>query len=426
MILRNSVYNMLGLGLPMVVAVVAIPVLIHGLGEARFGALTIIWAVVSYFGLFDLGLGRAVTQKVAIAVADGRRDELNAIMGTSSALMLALGVAGGIILALATPALARGFAAKGGVAEVGHAFFWMAAVMPAIVLTSGYRGALEAIGQFALVNVIRIPMGIYTFVAPMALVWAGYGNLVIISAALAFGRLIACIAHAWFALRAIEEVRQLGRFDRKFVKPLLRFGGWLSVMNTFGPLIGYIDRFMVGMTLGPEAVTHFVTPQEVSNKISLIPMAISTAAFPTLSASRRKTSDELISTIKRLSLINAAITALPALFIAVFSHLILSKWIGSAFADKTSFYLSIFAVGYFINSLAHVPLSFIVAFEGSKAVSFLYFIEMTIYIVVIYFTGRLLGLTAVAFVWLARIVIDTLVIAVMSLEFARRHRPDAS
>jgi len=426
MILRNSVYNMLGLGLPMVVAVVAIPVLIHGLGEARFGALTIIWAVVSYFGLFDLGLGRAVTQKVAVAVAEGRRDELNAIIGTSSALMLALGVTGGVILAIATPALARAFAGQGGTAEVEHAFFWMAAVMPAIVLTSGYRGTLEAIGHFALVNAIRVPMGIYTFVAPMALVWAGYSDLVIISATLAFGRLIGCFVHAWFALRSIEEVHHLGRIDREFIKPLLRFGGWLSVMNTFGPLIGYIDRFLVGMTLGPEAVTHFVTPQEVSSKISLIPMAISTAAFPTLSASRKSSSDELIATIKRLSLANAAVTLLPTLFIMIFSHLILSKWIGNAFADKTSFYLSIFAAGYFINSLAHVPLSFIVAFEGSRAVSVLYFIEMIIYVAAIYFAGRTLGLTAIAFVWLARVIIDTLVIVAMSIQFARRHRPNAS
>lgn len=426
MILRNSVYNMLGLGLPMAVAVVAIPVLIHGLGEARFGALTIIWAVVSYFGMFDLGLGRAVTQKVAVAVADGRRDELNAIIGTSSALMLALGVIGGIILAFATPALARRFAGGSGTAEVEHAFFWMAAAMPAIVLTSGYRGALEAIGQFGLVNAIRIPTGIYTFVAPMAVVWTGHSDLVIISMFLAFGRLVGCVIHAWFALGAIEEVRRLGHIDRQFIKPLLRFGGWLSVMNTFGPLIGYVDRFLIGMTLGPEAVTHFVTPQEVSNKISLIPMAISTAAFPTLSASRRKSSDELVATIRRLSLINAAATAVPTLVVAVFSHFILSKWIGNTFADKTAFYLTIFAIGYFINSLAHVPLSFIVAFEGSKAVSFLYFIEMLLYVAAIYYTGKTSGLRAIAFVWLARIVIDTLVIAAMSMRFARRHRPHAA
>ena len=425
MILRNSAYNMLGLGLPMLVAVVAIPVLIHGLGEARFGALTIIWAVVSYFGLFDLGLGRAVTQKVAIAVAEDRRNDLDAIIGTSSVLMLALGVIGGVVLAFATPTLAQRFADGNGVAEVKHAFFWMAAVMPAIVLTSGYRGALEATGQFALVNLIRVPMGLYTFLVPMALVWGGYNDLVVISAALAFGRLIGCIVHAWFALRSIDEVRRLGRMDRRLLKPLLRFGGWLSVMNTFGPLIGYIDRFLVGITLGPTAVTYFVTPQEVSSKISLIPMAISTAAFPSLSASRNKTPEDLIKTIKELTLVNVAITFIPSLIIAVFSHFILSKWIGTDFANKTSFYLSIFAVGYFINSIAHVPLSFIVAFEGSKLVSMLYLIEMIVYTIALYSAGKSLGLTAIAFVWLGRTVIDTLIIVAMSIRLTRSYRPHA-
>ena len=60
-VLRHTFYNLLGLGLPLLAAVVTIPVLVSELGDARFGLLTLIWAVVSYFGLFDLGLGRALT-----------------------------------------------------------------------------------------------------------------------------------------------------------------------------------------------------------------------------------------------------------------------------------------------------------------------------------------------------------------------------
>ena len=60
-LLRHTAFNLIGLGAPLLVAVGTIPVLIHALGPARFGLLTLIWAVVSYFGLFDLGLGRALT-----------------------------------------------------------------------------------------------------------------------------------------------------------------------------------------------------------------------------------------------------------------------------------------------------------------------------------------------------------------------------
>ena len=49
----------------MLVALVAIPILVDGLGTARFGILTLAWMVVGYFSLFDLGLGRALTKLTA-------------------------------------------------------------------------------------------------------------------------------------------------------------------------------------------------------------------------------------------------------------------------------------------------------------------------------------------------------------------------
>ena len=69
-LIRHSTYNLLGLGLPLLIAVFTIPVLIKDLGDARFGLLTLIWAVVGYFGLFDLGLGRAMTQQLAVVFAN--------------------------------------------------------------------------------------------------------------------------------------------------------------------------------------------------------------------------------------------------------------------------------------------------------------------------------------------------------------------
>ena len=61
---RHTVFNLIGLGAPLLVAVGTIPVLIHELGPGRFGLLTLIWAVVSYFGLFDLGLGSGVDSAI--------------------------------------------------------------------------------------------------------------------------------------------------------------------------------------------------------------------------------------------------------------------------------------------------------------------------------------------------------------------------
>jgi O-antigen/teichoic acid export membrane protein len=54
MLLRNTLYNFPGLGLPLLVAIVTMPVLIESLGLDRFGILTLIWTLISYNGHIPL------------------------------------------------------------------------------------------------------------------------------------------------------------------------------------------------------------------------------------------------------------------------------------------------------------------------------------------------------------------------------------
>src|SRR5260370_6858235 len=59
---RNVIWNLVGNGAPMIVAVFSIPILIQGLGKERFGVLALAWAPIGYASLFSLGLGRPLTQ----------------------------------------------------------------------------------------------------------------------------------------------------------------------------------------------------------------------------------------------------------------------------------------------------------------------------------------------------------------------------
>ena len=77
---RNTALNVAGQAVPLVAALVAIPWLIRGLGADRFGVLTLAWAAIGYFGLVDLGLGRALTHAVATRLGSDREDELVALL----------------------------------------------------------------------------------------------------------------------------------------------------------------------------------------------------------------------------------------------------------------------------------------------------------------------------------------------------------
>jgi len=79
-------WNLVGQGVPLILAVFTIPPLIKGLGIDRFGVLTLAWMVIGYFSLFDFGIGRALTKVVAEKLGGGQAEDILAI--TRTALLL--------------------------------------------------------------------------------------------------------------------------------------------------------------------------------------------------------------------------------------------------------------------------------------------------------------------------------------------------
>src|SRR5688572_22272095 len=105
---RNTLLNLLGQAFPLLVALVALPLLINertGLGAERFAILALAWTAIGYFGAFELGLSRALTQAVAQRLGAGTGDELAAVAWPALLLQLCLGMVGAILLAAATPVL---------------------------------------------------------------------------------------------------------------------------------------------------------------------------------------------------------------------------------------------------------------------------------------------------------------------------------
>lgn len=414
MILKNTLFNVLGLGIPLLVAVFTIPFLIKDLGAARFGLLALAWVIVSFSGMFDLGLGRALTLRMVIAARHGEVDQIGPAAATALAVMAALGACvGGLMIAGAGQAidLVAGIPDR---EEAIAALVSLGIAIPAITLTAGFRGMLEARHAFGIVNLIRLPMGVYTFVGPLLTLWLFEPRLDLIAWVLVAGRYAGLCAHAFFAIRTLPLNHGPFRFRKKFLVPLLSTGGWLTVSNVVGPLIAHADRFVVGALLSATAVAYYATPYEIVSKLWIIPGALTAVLFPTFAGLTARSADAGAALIRE-SVAILALAMLPiCAFLCLFANEILELWIDADFARHSAPLLQIFAIGVFVNALATIPYTFVQAAGRPKWTAIIHLAQIVPFFVILHWATLNFGLAGAGFVSIMRIIIDTVAMFVLA------------
>lgn len=409
-LILHSFFNLAGLGLPLVVAVFTIPLLIQELGETRFGLLTLIWAVTSYFGLFDLGLGRALTHQLSVAYSKNEQDRAGPLIATALTLLAAMGVCAALAMLALTQWGIDQIQAVNDQKEIRNAIFAMAWAMPAVVTTSGLRGILEAQHAFGIINILRIPMGVYTFLGPMLVVLYGTPRLDLVAVALSTGRILACLIHGWFVWRNLSEERCALRFDRHVVAPLCKTGGWMSLSSIISPLMNYLDRFVIGLAISATAVTYYVTPQEIVMKLLIIPGAITAVLFPifTNQTTNKNQKSKLLFQSVNFFLFLSLLPIVSFLFL--FSAEIMSLWISEEFSKQSSQILQIFCIGILINSIAHTPFTLLQSSGASRITAIICLTELPLFTGLAWLLANSHGITGVASAWLLRVIVDTLIL----------------
>lgn len=418
---RNTLWNLLGMAAPMLVAVVAIPLLISGMGKERFGLLTIIWMGVGYFSLFDLGLGRALTKMVSERLGSGQTRELAPLIWTTFSLLTILGVLGAIALYWISPPLVTGLLnTPPELHEEGVAAFRiLGAGLPLVIITTGLIGLLEAHQRFGLIAAIRIPLGALTFAGPLAslqftpsLAWA--------TSVLLLGRALALASYFWAASRIRNELRRPQAPQRQLLRPLLSFGGWLTVTNIISPLMTYLDRFFIGALLSLSAVTYYVTPYEVLSRLQLIPHAIMGVLFPAMAAVHGSGDQKRLSTIYSQSAKITYWSMLPITSgVFLLAPELLSLWLGEEFSEEATPVVRLLAAGWTINMLAR-PASTILQSSGRPDLSAkAHMMELLPYLALLWWLTTNYGIVGTAASWVLRIIADTIILNVLTA----RHIP---
>lgn len=409
---RNTIWNLIGSGSPMLVGLFTIPYLISSLGVEAFGILTLIWALIGYFSLFDFGLGRALTQQIATKRSLESVNEIPPIIKSGLVFTALMGLIGGIILFVLAPKLSHSWL-NISVNLQGDALnsLMIASVgIPFTTLTTGLRGVLEGFEDFKIVNILRVLLGVSNFALPAAVVLIFGSSLEYAVASLIVSRFLILIFHYLLVNKKIGTKWMSAKLTYSDFKILTGFGLWMTASNIISPLMVTADRFLISSILGAAFVAYYTVPFEVLVRILIIPGALTGALFPRITSLINVDLNQAEKLyVKSVKLV--AMALFPILLVTIVgAHFGLSIWISEDFANKAWLVTAILAIGIGFNGMAQIPHATIQAAGNVRLTAIVHFAELILYIPILLAALKMFGINGAAIAWVLRVFADFLIL----------------
>ncbi|MEM0952045.1 MAG: oligosaccharide flippase family protein [Cyanobacteria bacterium P01_H01_bin.74] len=368
------------------------PYIIKTLGVERFGLLTLIWAVIGYSTLLDMGLGRALTQHVATKIGENDFDNLPGVIITTIGLSTLGGCVGTLILWFATPWLVKTLNVSPPlVNETITAFHIMAISVPFLIGNIITSGVFEAFQRFGFINLLNWPIVFANFVAPF-LILPFYPTLPGLVIAVLLSRIFVFIILLFNLPSVTKKFYSNVKFLPKAVIPLFHYGKWPCLNSVINGFMMQADRLFAASILGAGVVAFLTTPSFAITRFGTFVASATKVVFPAFGT-------EFIQNIKRCRrLYLKSITAMavgllfPYLVVFIFSELLLTLWLGNDFAKQAYIVTSGLAIAGYFNGINQTTHSFIDAVGRSKLSTMINIFILVPYLLSLYFSIQWLGI----------------------------------
>jgi O-antigen/teichoic acid export membrane protein len=417
---RNTLLNLIGRVVPLLVGVAAMPYVIRHLGPDRFGLLSLAWMVVGYFAIFNLGIGPATTKFVAELLGKGETDKLPQLVWTAVISQTCFGLAAGALLAAASPLIvSRLLKIPADLHPQARLIFLiMAAALPVDFSLGSFSGVLAASQRFDLLTALGIPSSALTYLLPAGALALGFG-LPLIVFLLVLARVAGAAILLVLCLRLYPQLRRL-HFERRLVRQLLGYGGWVTVSSAVGPILVFFDRFLIGALVSVAAVGFYTPPYMISTKLGILPQSLNATLFPAFSASAGRGDFAWIRNALIRSLKFVLLTVGPAaLLLMFFARPLLTLWVGARFAAEGAPVLQILAFGILTNSLAGVAYNLLYGIGRPDLPAKFHLSELPIHIALVWFLLTRFGLPGAALAWTFRVTFDFVLLIVAACWLTR-------
>lgn len=368
---KNSIYSLIGFVWPLLLSFVAAPIIIRGLGPAKFGFFALLNTMVMLFGLLDFGISYTLIQQLSAKREQPEGQELSSLFSSTFTLYAIVGLGVFLALLLLPGAFQHLFKIPAGfISSFTLAFFILGLVFFLNMLTVPFLQIPYSLQRSDIgVKIILVSTTILEIGSILA-IKTGHGILSLLVIQLV-SSVFSFVCYFFVRRRLAPRLKLRLQLPRRVLATIGRQGFWVFISNTMGNILAQLDKFVLGAMWGPAAVGYYSTAQMIPEKISGTAFSMSHIFFPIFSeaAAGQQAGEQRVKNIFRRCLgIIPVFTAGLAMLVFVYGYQLIYFWVSKDFADHAALAVRLLALTYFLLGFGSFFSSLL---SGLKALKFL-------------------------------------------------------
>ena len=403
--------TIVGTSTAIAISIVTVPLYITAIGLERYGVLAVVWTILTYFGLVELGVSGAMVQRLAGGLLSARQKI--SLYWTGFSMNLAMGLAGALLLWLSfNPILS---ALSFSTVEVGNETRSAGGLIAALVLVMTLRSVNNSVlfgaERFVAATILSTLESAASAVAPLVVAIYFSADIYWLIAAILVVRIAFVVASFVVMIPSLPGFKVVGGHLSQ-ARDLLSIGIWYWLAGLIAPLLTYLDRFLIGSVVGVAQLPYYTVPQTILQQSSHIPRALGSVLFPRFSALKDDDAARKLA-VDAMEAMAFVVTPISVVLILAMEPL-LSIWLSADFAGRSTEVGVVIMFSLLPSSMARILGSQLNGRNRPDLMVKALLLELAPYAFGLYFLSTAFGLIGVALVWTLRVIVDALLLGAMS------------
>ncbi len=336
--------------LNMLVGITYTPFLIRMLGQSEYGLYSIVYSVISYLTVMDMGFGNAIVIYTARYINQGNKEKQDKLHGMFMVIYCVIGIIAailGIILYFNVNLLFGNSMTSSEISEAKTMMLILTFNLAATFPLSIFGNIIVAHEKFIVSKVIKIIQIILQPMLMIPLLILGYKAIAMVIV-ITIVNIFCLILNAIVAIRKLNVKIKFQGFDLKLLKEIFAYSFFIFLNQIIDRVNWSMDQFILGSIAGTVATAIYAVASQLNNMYMNFSTAISGVLLPQVTkmednkASDKEFTDVFIKTGRLQYILMALIITGFVLFGQVF----VNWWAGAGYEDS-----------YYIACILMVPLT---------------------------------------------------------------------